>query len=252
MGVIVSSCWQTHRVWWCTFAEQRKANMISIVHTLLLAAGILLSCTSAFDMAEIVQANEDLLSAARYGQLPALKDALSKGAQINTLQKSTGSSALHLAARENRTEVVNHLIAEGCDTDRRDTTGGTALFAAATNGFLQVAQELVNGGCEVNAIDNTGFSALHYAAYRGRASIVDYLRDLEGTKWYQSSNSGLTPYMLVCEDESCTEESGRGWVMGAISDKLHCDGLDGFNVDCSPMSETTEEEKDYDTETMEL
>lgn len=227
---------------------------------LLLLLATVTSLTSAMDMAELLKLNDELLTASKTGQLEEVKSLLEQGASVNHLQESTGSSSLAVAAQENKISVVEYLIEKGANVNVRDASGGTALFGPATNGFVKMATILVENGLDVNSVDSTGFTALHYASYRGRSSMVDYLVGLNGTVWYIASNSGLTPYMLACQDQSCVGK--KDWVLGHISDVLHCDGMKGFEIDCSKTKrvpekkldeqENEEEQEEFEEETLEL
>ena len=65
------------------------------------------------------------------------------------------------------------------------------------------------------------------------------------------SSLQMTPFMLACQDGSCEEGNGKGrqWIPGYLGDRLHCDGMEGKKIDCSPKPkdvkpthvETTEE-----------
>src|SRR5215813_14206748 len=65
-------------------------------------------------------ANDDLLSAARAGDLAAVKASLDKGA---TLEAKTpyGQTPLYLAAMQGHEEVVRFLLDKGATTEVKDT-----------------------------------------------------------------------------------------------------------------------------------
>ena|ERR1043165_1945818 len=64
--------------------------------------------------------NEDLLAAARAGDLPAVKAAIEHGAAIET-KTSYGQTPLFLAAMNGKEDVVRFLLDKGASTDVRDT-----------------------------------------------------------------------------------------------------------------------------------
>jgi hypothetical protein len=78
---------------------------------LLLSASVLLCAADP---------NQDLLDAARDGDLPAVKGLLEKGAAIET-KTSYGQTPLYLAAMNGHREVVKLLLDKGASTDVRDT-----------------------------------------------------------------------------------------------------------------------------------
>jgi hypothetical protein len=75
-------------------------------------------------------ANEDLLSASRAGDLPAVKAALEGGASLET-KTPYGQTPLYLAAMNGHEEVVRFLLDKGATTDVRDT-----FYKAPMLGFV--------------------------------------------------------------------------------------------------------------------
>jgi ankyrin repeat protein len=65
-------------------------------------------------------ANEDLLSAARNGDLPSVKILLGKGADLEG-KTAYGQTPLYLAAMNGHEEVVAYLLDKGASTQVRDT-----------------------------------------------------------------------------------------------------------------------------------
>src|SRR5947209_5684527 len=64
--------------------------------------------------------NEELLDAARKGDLVSVKALLAKGAAIET-KTPYGQTPLYLAAMNGRADVVEFLLDKGASTDVRDT-----------------------------------------------------------------------------------------------------------------------------------
>ena len=75
-------------------------------------------------------ANEDLLSAARAGDLTAVKKAVDGGAVLET-KTPYGQTPLYLAAMNGHEEVVRFLLDKGASTDVRDT-----FYKAPMLGFV--------------------------------------------------------------------------------------------------------------------
>jgi ankyrin repeat protein len=118
-------------------------------------------------------------------------------------------SALHLAAAEGHTELVQFMIENTANINCMDRWGGTPLSdaihgghsaiaallqnlgavsgpeqgpsegermcMAAAKGRLEEIRRLVDGGASVNAADYDGRSALHLAAAEGHDAVVEYL-----------------------------------------------------------------------------
>src|SRR5260221_7200937 len=75
-------------------------------------------------------ANEDLLSASRAGDLAAVKTAIEGGAALET-KTPYGQTPLYLAAMNGHEEVVRFLLDKGAGTDVRDT-----FYKAPMLGFV--------------------------------------------------------------------------------------------------------------------
>src|SRR5438132_13009401 len=74
--------------------------------------------------------NQDLLDAARQGDLPAIKSLLEKGAALET-KTPYGQTPLYLAAMNGHEEVVKFLLDKGASIDVRDT-----FYKAPMLGFV--------------------------------------------------------------------------------------------------------------------
>jgi ankyrin repeat protein len=80
----------------------------------------LLICTSALAGIARADANADLLSAARAGDIAAVKTSVGGGAALET-KTPYGQTPLYLAAMNGHEEVVRFLLDKGASTDVRDT-----------------------------------------------------------------------------------------------------------------------------------
>lgn len=137
----------------------------------------LLVFTSAF-AALAWDANEDLLSASRAGDLNAVKAAVEKGAAIES-KTPYGQTPLYLAAMNGHAEVVRFLLDKGASTDVRDT-----FYKAPMLGFViqrkhwDVARLLVSKTSKPD-------EALSDVAGSGHAELVQAL--LENSKPSQTA-----------------------------------------------------------------
>ena len=88
----------------------------------------------------------DLSEAAFTGNLAAMKQALSDGADPNTKDPTSGSTLLATAALMGHTEIVGLLLEHDADINARSQDGGTALHAAAFLGRAETVKLLLEKG----------------------------------------------------------------------------------------------------------
>ena len=112
------------------------------------------------------------LTAARNGDLAAVRALLDDGISVNVVGRD-GRSALFHAAWDGHLDVVRALFDAGLDRDRIHRV----LGSAASRGHHQVVRVLVDAGADVNARDSYGFTPLMSAARFGHAEAVAILVD---------------------------------------------------------------------------
>jgi len=116
--------------------------------------------------------------AARAGKSNVVKLLLDEGADPNWMTREMGS-ALTLASSEGHKEVVDILLANGSNVDAKDEEGCTALIRAAGNGHSDIVEALLAAGSSINEKSNEGVTALSLAAWSGRLQVVKLLLSKE-------------------------------------------------------------------------
>merc|ERR1712088_176783 len=86
-----------------------------------------------------------------------------------------GRTALHYAACNNHSGVVEMLVFAGAKVNRRTDEGKTALHIAAEKGFKKTTKVLLKYGVDPDAVDKWGMKAIEYAMERGHDELIGIL-----------------------------------------------------------------------------
>ena len=117
---------------------------------------------------------QDLLDAARCGQLEAVRTLLGQGAKIEARDDSE-QTPLYLAACEGHLEVAELLLDSGASVDASNIANYMPLMGASFGGHLAVAKLLVARGANINHKGNYSCTALHCAASRDNLDVCLFL-----------------------------------------------------------------------------
>jgi hypothetical protein len=127
--------------------------------------------------------DEELLGAARRGELARVKELLAKGANIEA-QTRYGITPLFYAAWSGHADVVRLLASQGARVDVSDTFYKMTAYAAALNkGHADAAKALIEAGVKNPA------SGLEAAASGGHKEVVELLLAKGGATPEQLSNA---------------------------------------------------------------
>ena len=106
-------------------------------------------------------ANEDIVFAAREGNLQKIKKALSVGASINAVDDfDMEKSLLMIATERGDYEIVRFLVSKGANTNYQTTLNLCALVTGARKGHLKIVKYLIENGANVNIKGNADDTAL--------------------------------------------------------------------------------------------
>jgi len=104
-----------------------------------------------------------IVIAAAYGNVEIMSLLLQhKDIDINVKIRG-GEMAVHHAAKEGWTQILDMLIKRGAKFDEQDETGDTPLLLAAKCGHYDIVQNLIRNGANVNHRNYEGHDAWYYA-----------------------------------------------------------------------------------------
>jgi ankyrin repeat protein len=106
---------------------------------------------------------------------------------------------LFIAAMNNRTAIVRHLLAAGARTDVVDGDGWTPLHFAAMDDNEPLVVALLGAGCPADALNHDGLPPLHYAAMNNRAATQVRLV-AAGVNLNYDPRGDATPLMVAAKN----------------------------------------------------
>lgn len=115
-----------------------------------------------------------LAGAAERGDLDAVQDLVSSGADINE-KDAAGRTAVHHAARRGHVQILKQLLSKGADPNARTATGHTPLHEASASHQIEAARALLAAGADKHAKTSGGHSVLAFAGSEFRDHLGDEL-----------------------------------------------------------------------------
>ncbi len=136
-----------------------------------------------------------LMVAAKYGRTEMVSLLLDYGADIDT-SDSNGETALIYAAENGHAEVISLLIEKGANIHVHNCDGHTVLTFKVIEGNIAMVKQLIKLGAKVNLVDADGKTPLLFAAEKGHAEIFALLLDA-GADIHAKDHNGDTVLMYV-------------------------------------------------------
>lgn len=115
-----------------------------------------------------------LMGAALNGRDDIIELLLGENVQLDR-REWFGHTALMLAVKSGRMSTVRKLLEAEADVHVVNVYGHTALMFAAMRGRTDMAGLLLDAGADVNAVDKFGWPVLQHAAQRGHVETVKFL-----------------------------------------------------------------------------
>jgi ankyrin repeat protein len=116
-----------------------------------------------------------LMVAAQWGRSHVVRFLLENGADVSAKEKSSGRSALMYSCLSGDILSLEAILEASSDVNARDHDGRTALMLAAINGVTAAIRPLVMAGSDIRARDQFGLTAVHLAYRRGRQEVLEVL-----------------------------------------------------------------------------
>ena len=138
---------------------------------------------------------QDLLLAAKAGELPKVQAGLRAGMDPDTSDPQ-GNTLLIIAAREGHLDLAKLLLDQRAKVRERNAFGDSALMLAALHGHLELVRLLAAYGGEVNG---PGWTPLHYCAWGGYTEVCSLLVGLGANVNARAPNL-TTPLMMASRE----------------------------------------------------
>ena len=122
-----------------------------------------------------------LLKSARAGNLRQARKAIASGAPPDT-RDGHGRTALCLAVKNNRHEMVRFLIESGADVNFKLAYGRTPIYHAIHYGSLETLGLLLEAGADPTVKDATGQTPYEYAKSHYKSQMAAMLKQESDTE----------------------------------------------------------------------
>ncbi|XP_067663125.1 serine/threonine-protein phosphatase 6 regulatory ankyrin repeat subunit A-like [Haliotis asinina] len=149
----------------------------------------------------------DLASRGRNGRTPIMMTAFKGHSKVFELLINEGcclselddnhDSILHLACLGGNETIVQYLLLQDADINRKGRHGRTPAMLAAWKGHVHAYFMLVKQGCDLTGEDDYGDNIMHLACRGGRPDIVEHLISRRYGHIESRGQCGRTPVMMA-------------------------------------------------------
>lgn len=94
---------------------------------------------------------------------------------LSALQADRRFTPLMRACKEGRLDIVEELLAEGCDITVTNTDGCNALWLACYNGSHAIIERLIAAGIDIDLQNGNGATCLMYVSSNSKPDLVKLL-----------------------------------------------------------------------------
>lgn len=153
--------------------------------------GIALAAAAAPVAAQFKSEGFEFLEAVRDEDGQKVTDALNEPGStiINTRDRTTGETALHIATTKRNSTWIRFFLQRGANPNIADSKGVTPLMIAANVGDVDAVTALIKGGARIDVTNVTGETPLIAAVHRRDMPIMKLLLE-KGANPDKNDNSG--------------------------------------------------------------
>lgn len=126
--------------------------------------------------------------------LEAVDEALANGADVNATDHQ-GRTAILIAAKANRLDLVRRLIEAGADIDAQDQINLNPFLWGCISGNLELVTLMVEAGTDLDRHTRFDGVGIHPAAEKGFVEIVRYLAEQTDINVNYTNLCGWTPLL---------------------------------------------------------
>jgi hypothetical protein len=165
------------------------------------------------DESKLLEAAEELVQCARYGEeeeLKGLLETLKPFPQHVNHQNEWGQSALQCAVANGHAAICQALIEAGAEVNRPNKEGNCPLHWAALMGKIDCVKLLVEAQADVNFRNELGRTALDECHARGHSKVFDYLVEQSALPGKEAMEEAQRMNEEAAKDEKEKEEVEEG------------------------------------------
>lgn len=153
--------------------------------------GLALVATAAPAAAQFQSEGFEFLEAVRDEDGQKVTDALNEPGStiVNTRDRTTGETALHIATTARNSTWIRFFLQRGANPNIANREGVTPLMIAASLGDVDSVEALVKGGARIDVSNDAGETPLMTAVHRRDLTIVKLLL-AKGANPDKNDNSG--------------------------------------------------------------
>jgi ankyrin repeat protein len=140
--------------------------------------------------------SDPIHSAAEKGDLPKVTALIKGDPNLVSAKDKMGMTPLHVAAKNDRKDVVEFLLENGADINAKDSNGEFSPLDLALScyHYMDVVELLVSKGADVNTRSKQGLTPLEEAAMRGQKDAAGLLIT-KGADVNARDSKGNTPLL---------------------------------------------------------